>query len=102
MKEVSMDITWRTVQVFLEDYGVIEVEVDQENPTKARCTCPGFERTARCKHVKHVKESMEENEGHYSIYIPVEVDEQEAFKAMSDPTLFRDFIIKYGKVAVID
>lgn len=102
MKEVSMDITWRTVQVFLEPDGVVEVEVDQENPTKARCTCPGFARSARCKHVKYVKEYMEKNDGHYSINIPVDVDEEEAIQAMRNPNAFRDFIIKYAKVEVID
>jgi len=97
-----MDITWRTVQVFLEDYGVIEVEVDQENNQKARCTCPGFMRAGRCKHTKHVKDVMAENDGHYSIHIPVDVDEAEAIRALRDPELFRDFVIKYGKVEVID
>lgn len=102
MKETSMDIKWRTVQLFLEEYGVCEVEVDQENNQKARCTCPGFNRTGRCKHVKHVRDMMNANDGHYSIHIPVEVEEEEAINAFADASKFRDFIIKYGKVEVID
>lgn len=97
-----MDITWQTVQLFLEDYGVAEVEVDQDNANKARCTCPLFQKTAKCKHTKHIKQQMSQNEGHYSIFIPVHVDEEEAFAAMKNPELFRDFVIKYGKVEVLD
>jgi hypothetical protein len=102
MKDVNMDIAWRTVQLFLEDYGVVEVEVDQENHNKARCTCQGFQRLAKCKHIKFVKDAMEENDGHYSIQIPVDVDENIAIAAMKSAESFRDFVIKYGKVEVID
>ncbi len=102
MKETTMDIKWRTVQIFLEDYGVAEVEVNQENNQQARCTCPGFSKSGRCKHTKHVKDVMSENDGHYSIHIPMEVDEEEAIRAMHDGDLFRSFVIKYGKVEVID
>jgi hypothetical protein len=102
VKEAKMDITWRTVQLFLEDYGVAEVEVDQDNANKVRCTCPTFQKTAKCKHAKHIKQQMSQNDGHYSIYIPVNVDEHEAFQAMKSPELFREFVIKYGKVQVLD
>jgi hypothetical protein len=102
MKETTVDIKWCTVQLFLEEYGVAEVEVDQEHNKKVRCNCPSFSRMARCKHAKYVKENMERNNGHYSIHIPMEVDEKDAIEALRDPVLFRDFIIKYGKVEVID
>lgn len=102
MKEVKMDITWRTVQLFLEEYGVVEVEVDQDNANKVRCTCPVFQKVAKCKHSKHVKQEMSENDGHYSIHIPIHVDEREAIDAMKNPEKFREFIIKYGKVEVLD
>jgi hypothetical protein len=48
------------------------------------------------------KEQMDGNNGHYSIYIPTHVDEQEAIRAMKDGESFRSFIIKYGKVEVLD
>jgi hypothetical protein len=101
MKEVNMDISWRTVQLFLEEDGVVEVEVDQDNHSKVRCTCAGFLRAARCKHTKYVKNHMAENDGHYSVQIPVDIDDDEAFKAIQSAASFRDFIIKYGKVEVI-
>lgn len=102
MKEVNMETSWRTVQMFLDEEGVYEVEIDQDDPTKVRCTCPSFSKSSKCKHVKHVKEVMSANAGHYSINIPVDIDETEAFDAITDPDLFRNFVIKYAKVEVID
>lgn len=102
MRELSMDIEWRTVQMFLESDGVCEVEIDADNSRKVRCSCPSFNTSARCKHTKYVKRQLEENNGNYQILIPEEVDDDEAFEAMSDPYAFRNFIIKYGKVEVID
>jgi hypothetical protein len=102
MKEVNMHISWRTVQMFLEDTGVAEVEVDQKNKSKIRCSCPAFFKSARCKHVKYVREQMSTNHGHYSIQIPLDVDETEAIAAIDNPEEFRNFVIKYGKVEVID
>jgi hypothetical protein len=102
MKEVNMNISWRTVQMFLEEDGVAEVEVDQDNNSKVRCSCPTFSKSARCKHVKYVREQMSTNQGHYSIQIPLDIDETEAIAAIDDPDEFRNFVIKYGKVEVID
>lgn len=99
-----MDIDWRTVQLFLDEstMGVFEVEIDAENHKKARCSCPSFSRQATCKHVRFVKSAMKDSDGHYSIQIPVEISDEEALLAMSNAEAFRDFIIKYGKVEVID
>lgn len=97
-----MDISWRTVQFFLDDEGVSEVEVDQENGAKVRCDCLQFSRAARCKHAKYVKDAMVGNEGHYTLEVPVNVDDEEAFMAMVDATKFRNFVMKYGKVVVLE
>lgn len=97
-----MEIDWRTVQLFLDENGVYEVEVDADNNKRVRCNCSTFKLSARCKHAKFVKTNMEAGQGNYSIQIPVEVSDEEAFKAMSSSDSFRDFIIKYGKVEVID
>jgi hypothetical protein len=45
---------------------------------------------------------MATNQGHYSIQIPLDIDETEAIAAIDDPDQFRNFVIKYGKVEVID
>jgi hypothetical protein len=97
-----MDISWRTVQIFLEEYGVVEAEVDQDNHQKVRCSCPVFQRGAKCKHTKYVKEVMSRNNGHYSIQIHANVDEKTAFAAMNSSEEFHDFVVKYAKVEVID
>jgi hypothetical protein len=102
MKDLTMDIEWRTVQMFLSPDGVFEVEIDADNSKKVRCSCPTFQRSARCQHAKHVKKYMSENDGHYSISIPETVEDEEAFEAMADPKLFREFVLKHGKVEVID
>lgn len=97
-----MDIEWRTVQLFLDDDGVAEVELDADNSAKMRCTCKAFSVSARCKHTKYVRKHLEANSGHYSILIPEDIDDEIALSAMEDPSAFRDFIIRYGKVEVID
>ena len=102
MKEAAMDIQWRTIQLFLEEYGIVEVELYQDNNQKVRCTCPSFSKAARCKHTRYVKDSMEKNDGHYAIQIKADVDEDVAFKAMGNADAFRDFVVKYAKVEVID
>lgn len=101
MKEVSMDIDWRTVQLFIGEDGVSEVSIDADNHRKVRCNCKAFNTSARCKHTKFVRASMEDTNGHYSIHIPVDISDEEAIEAMSDADSFRDFIIKYGKVEVL-
>jgi hypothetical protein len=102
MKDLNMDIKWRTVQFFLGEEGVSEVEVDSENTSKTRCSCRSFQMTARCKHVKFVKGRMEDSEGHYNIVIPEDVPDSAAVLAVQTPEAFRTFIMKYGKVEVID
>jgi hypothetical protein len=102
MRGTDMDIDWRTVQLFLGDDGVCEVEVDSENSTKVRCSCKAFSKSARCKHSKFVRAKLLDNDGHYAIQIPVDISDEEAFIAMSSNESFREFILKYGKVEVID
>ena len=96
-----MENNWRTVQFFLEDYGVVELEIDRENNSLVRCNCADFNYSASCKHSKHSQKIMAENKGHYSIDVSVGVDEEEAILAMRERSLFRAFVIKYGKVLVI-
>ena len=102
MKETDMDIDWRTVQFFIDEEGeVAEVQIDNYNHKKIRCTCGLFSKAARCKHTKFVKGRMEDNDGHYAIMVPVDVDEEIAIEAMSSSESFRKFILMYGKVELI-
>lgn len=97
-----MDIDWRTIQMFIGEDGVAEVELDAENSSKIRCSCKSFYKSARCKHTKFVKSHMQENDGHYAIQVPVDISDEEALDAMSSSDTFRKFILKYGKVEVLD
>ena len=101
MKGSAMTNTWRTVQMFIEEAGVFEVEVDSDNKNKVRCSCPAYSNSSRCKHTKYVKSAMDQNDGHYTIQVPVDVDDDAAANAMDSAEAFRDFIIKYAKVLSI-
>lgn len=101
MKDVQLVSEWRTVQLFLGEEGIAEVEVDSLRPNSARCSCSRFEAKNKCDHVKRVKEVMSSNNGHYTVHIPVEIEDNEAEEAMLSAEAFRNFIIKYGKVEVL-
>jgi len=45
---------------------------------------------------------MEKNEGHYAIQVKADVDESVAVNAMKNAESFRDFVVRYAKVEVID
>lgn len=101
MKGSRMDIDWRTVQLFLSEDGVAEVEIDSENSRKVRCSCPQFQKTARCKHQKFVKASIAENDGHYTVVVPEELPEEVAVTAMTDRESMREFILRYARIEVL-
>lgn len=96
-----MSIEWRTVQLFLDENGVHEVQLDLDNSNRAKCTCQSFKTIAKCKHVSFVKKKVKDNGGMYSIYIPEDIDDEIAFDMMSDAESFRTFVLEYGKVEVI-
>lgn len=102
MKERVMQEDWRTVQLFLTKDYVAEVEINSANNRQIRCNCTGYAKLKRCNHTKFVKTTMQSNDGHYTVQIPEEVDDELVHLAMSDAEMFRQFIIDYGKVEVID
>lgn len=102
MKEFTVESDWRTVQLFLTKEYVAEVEVNSADNREVRCNCKGYINFSRCNHVKYVKKHMQGNNGHYTIKIPQEVDEDLAEMAMTDSEMFRQFIIDYAKVEVLD
>jgi hypothetical protein len=100
-KEVEMNISWRTVQMFISDEGVAEVEIDADLKDKIRCSCKAYSVSSKCRHIKFVKNRMEEGEGHYVVQVPEDVDDDEAIDAMKDPSKWRAFVIKHGEVEVL-
>lgn len=94
-------IDWRTVQLFLSEDGVHEVEIDLADNRRIRCTCPKFSKSSKCKHTKFIEDSVEKHNGHYNIQVPKEVDEMEAAYAFDTAETFRDFVLKYAKIEVL-
>jgi len=94
--DVSSD--WRTMQLFLSEDGVHEVEVTSDDSKKLRCTCRIYKQGKRCKHMRYVREKMEQNNGNYSIFIPDTVTDEEIDLAASSPKAFRDMLIKYSPI----
>jgi hypothetical protein len=90
------EIEWRTIQFFISEQGVCEVLVDSEDPKNLMCTCPSGN-SGRCKHIKFIRDKTRDFGGHYTIKIPAEISEEEAIHAVSDPSTFRNFLIKYGR-----
>jgi hypothetical protein len=101
MRGSRMDIDWRTLQLFLDDVGVAEVEADADNYQTMKCSCPVFSRTKKCKHVRHVRKHMDEHDGTYSIQIPEDVPEEVVTAAMLTKESFRELIVKYSIIEVI-
>lgn len=95
---------WRTVQVFLSEKGIHEVELNTAKSLRIRCNCASFKRFFPCVHAKYVKEQITKSPDgiSYSVSIPDVLDDDESLYALDDPKLFREFILKYGKVLVID
>jgi hypothetical protein len=95
-----MQIEWRTIQFFLdkETYIASEVSVDAMNPKKVKCSCIKFSKFAKCKHVLFIKEKIKENGGVFNLSIPEEVSDETAHDALRDSDLFRELVLKYGKI----
>ena len=102
MREFTVESTWRTVQLFLTKDYIAEVEVNSVDNRQVRCNCRGYVGVGRCNHVKYVKAHMKNNGGHYTVKIPTEIDDDLAEMAMQDSEMFRQFIIDYAKVEVLD
>lgn len=92
---------WRVVQLFLDENGIHEFELDIDDNRHVRCSCTKFQKKGDCKHAKWMDESIMDNGGHYTIQVPDTIDEVEAALALDDADEFRDFVIKYGKIEVV-
>ena len=100
MKKGSNVDTWRTVQVFLSPTGVYEVQM-RPGDTNSKCSCPSYKIRSKCKHTQFIKDRMDENDGHYAILVPDDVDESVAEKANESAEAFREFVLKYARVEVL-
>jgi hypothetical protein len=102
MKETMKEQTdWRTVQLFLDQNGVSEVEVEQENHD-IRCTCREYSkgRARTCQHTIYVQSEMIDNDGAYPVHLGSTAPDI-PWNIMDDAEAFRAFIIKYSVVKVL-
>jgi hypothetical protein len=99
MKDITMD-AWQITQLFLSDTGIHEVYVNLDNK-KLRCNCTGFVTRSGCKHTRYVGEKMNNNGGIYPVEVSNRATSAETALASLSPEIFRDFLLKYGKIEVL-
>lgn len=101
MKGSSMESEWRTVQIFLDEEmtGVFEVQVSNTNSKKLSCSCNTYANSSKCRHIRYVKNAMDNNSGHYAIQIPATATEDA--RDISTAEEWRNFVVKHAKVIVL-
>jgi hypothetical protein len=99
MKEIIMS-EWQITQLFLSETGVHEVYVNLDSK-KLKCNCDGFSTRSACKHVIFVSKRMKANGGVYPVQISNKASESESTLASLDPKMFREFLLKYGKIEAL-
>lgn len=95
---------WRTVQFFVSTKGVHEVALETSKKIKVKCDCPSFKKFSPCVHANYVRKNITKDgdDRTYSISIPEYVADEEAIEALNDSVLFREFVLKHGRVLSID
>lgn len=95
----------RLIQLFLSDNsstpGPGIFEVSETDSGKYLCNCPGFEIRHSCKHTKYVDYMAKLNGGVYEVEILSSASKEEAVEAVKNAALFRQFLLKYGKIVVV-
>jgi len=96
--------TDRTVQIFLSEtssaIGVFEVMYTTEKTFK--CNCPTFESMAKCQHTRFVERKVKSNNGRYPLEISSDVTSEDVMEASKTAESFRMFLIKHGKIEVLN
>ena len=96
-----MDQEMKLIQVFLGDSSTPAIfEVSSTKEGELICNCPGYRGRRRCKHVSFVQARIDGNGGSYPLEISKRATKEEADLAQTSTELFRDFIIKFGKIEV--
>ena len=93
----------KLIQVFLSQQttpgpAIYEVSTTQEGDII--CTCPGVNGRSTCKHSRFVTARIKNNNGAYPLEISKRATKEEADLAQVSTELFRDFIIRFGKIEV--
>lgn len=91
----------QTLQVFLSQSYSPGPGIYEVSSVKSKgyvCTCPGFESTNKCKHVKYVNTKAKENGGKYPLPISRPYTDKELEQANKSPEAFRKFILMHGRI----
>lgn len=97
-----MEDDWRTIQFFLGPKGVSEIEVNAGNKSYMRCTCKIFSNEGNCSHITFMKNQIKRQNGSLTVILPEDVPNDEIFQAQTNSKAFRQLILKYGIVEVIE
>lgn len=100
-EELTMAVEWRTVQFFIGQEGVSEVELDANDSSKVRCSCSKYALSSRCKHTKFVKDRISKASGEYEVSIPEDVPDEETFEAITSHETWRAYVLRYGEIEVV-
>jgi hypothetical protein len=68
----------------------------------ARCSCPTFRRTSKCRHTEWIRQQMLTHDGQYPLRIHRSAGGVDNIhRVMGSPSAFRDFVVRYGRVEVL-
>ena len=106
MGRTELAADWRMVQVFLSarQPAIYEVEIDMESGKRwapARCSCPTFRRTSKCRHTEWIQQQMINHDGQCPVRIHRSAGVANMNHVMGSASAFRDFVIPYGRVEVL-
>jgi hypothetical protein len=67
-----------------------------------KCSCGAFAISRKCKHLRYVRREIVRNGGKYSIKISADIDDEDIVDAMKTAASFREFVLRYAKIEVLD
>jgi hypothetical protein len=101
MREAKPVAEWRSLQFFLSEDGVHEVQADPDNYKRLKCDCDVYKTGKRCAHVRYVRQQIISKNGSYSITIPEHVSDEEIERASESAASFRNLLIHNARIEVI-
>jgi hypothetical protein len=91
----------RPLQYFLDASGVSTVTLESDNKTLT-CDCPAFKKKDGCKHVTWVNTRVDDK-GVYPVQVSKRATDTEMKDAFGgDIKQYRKFMLKYGRVEVLN
>lgn len=93
----------KPLQFFLDKSGVSTVSLGSDDKTLS-CDCPPFKKKQKCKHVDWVTARVDRTTGVYPVQVSKRASEDEMKSAFvgSTPETYKKFMLKYGKVEVLE